>query len=346
MTVVNITNVIWTGDYMAIINDNDMEIILKGDQETAIREMLRERFFALLKMPVKKQHTSPVSSSVFVGHMHGWSTHSLAIRKKDCLTVFEDCEYYLNIFHLRGKEFIERDGSCVNLKELFDRSIERIAFSGTEVTYPSVDELLAFMADKEFFCLTNYIEDHNMEIVKSRHFLDNYMLMRENYDKQYFRHDDYHDIRLFLTRVEEEGAYAEHGLYPEDILIFDVNDKIVNYLRKISEECFCDKSDYYFEYESQSPEIQAAYFATRFHSNPAWDANPVNLFNFRICTFVLPGTVSPKKAKKMPLKKKTMKTDCGSEYVIDSIHLNSNICFDLAEFKDLLKGLFYEVFMD
>ena len=61
---------------------------------------------------------------------------------------------------------------------------------------------------------------------------------------------------------------------------------------------------------------------------------------------MLPGTVSPKKAKKMPLKKKTMKTDCGSEYVIDSIHLNSNICFDLAEFKDLLKGLFYEVFMD
>jgi hypothetical protein len=331
---------------MAIINDNDMEIILKGDQETAIREMLRERFFALLKMPVKKQHTSPVSSSVFVGHMHGWSTHSLAIRKKGCLTVFEDCEYYLSIYHLRGNEFIERDGSCVNLKDLFDRSIERIAFPGTEVMYPSVDEFLAFMADKELVCLTNYIEHHNMEIVKSRHFLNNYMLMRENYDKRYFRHDDYHDVRLFLTRVEEEGAYAEHGLYPDDIRLFDVKDKIINYLRKISEECFCDKSDYYYEYESQSPEIRAVYFATRFHSNPAWDANPVNLFNFRICTFVLRGTISPKKAKKLPLKKKTMKTECSSEYVIDSIHLNSNICFDLAEFKDLLKGLFYEVFMD
>ena len=185
-----------------------------------------------------------------------------------------------------------------------------------------------------------------IEIVKSRHFLNDYMLMRENYDKQYFRHDDYHDIRLFLTRVEDEGAYAEHGLYPEDIRTFDVKDKIIDKLRKISKECFSDKSDYYFEYESLSPEIRAAYFAVRFHSNPAWDANPVNLFNFRICTFVLPGTVSPKKAKKMPLKKKTVKTDCGSEYVIDSIHLNSNICFDMAEFNDLIKGLFYEVFWD
>ena len=72
----------------------------------------------------------------------------------------------------------------------------------------------------------------------------------------------------------------------------------------------------------------------------------MNIFNIRISAFVLPGTIPPKKAKKMPIKKKTVKTDCGSEYVIDSIHLNSNICFDMGEFNDLLKGIFYEVFLD
>ena len=253
--------------------------------------------------------------------------------------------YLASMYHKRGNKSYETGGSK-NDKEIFDHSIERTAFPGTEVTYPSVDELLTFMADKELVFITNYIEHHNMEIVKSKHFLNDYLLMRENYDEQYFRHDDYHDIRLFMTKVEDDGANSEHGLYPEDIRRFDVKDKIINRLSKISKESFCDKSDYYFEYESQSQDIQAVYFVTRYHSNPAWDANPVNLFNMRMCAFVLPGTISSKKAKKMPLKKKTVKTDCGSEYVIDSIHLNSNICFDMAEFNDLINGLFYEVFLD
>ncbi len=332
---------------MAIINDNDMEIILKGDQETAIREMLRDRFFALLKMPMKKpeRHTSPVSSSVFVAHMNCMLNVTCAIRKRNALTLFENCEYYLSMYHKRGNKSYKTGGSKTD-KEIFDHSIERTSFPETEVTYPSVDELLNFMADKELVYITNYIEHHNMEIVKTKHFLNDYLLMRENYDEQYFRHDDYHDIRLFLIRVEDDGANSEHGLYPEDIRRFDVKDKIINRLSKISKECFCDKSDYYFEYESQSQDIQAVYFATMFHSNPDWDENPVNLFNMRMCAFVLPGTISSKKAKKMPLKKKTVKTDCGSEYVIDSIHLNSNICFDMAEFNDLIKGLFYEVFWD
>lgn len=343
----NITSAIWTGDYMAIINDNDMEIILKGDQETAIREMLRDRLFALLKMPVKKpeRHTSPVSSSVFVAHMNCMLNVTCAIRKRNTLTLFENCEYYLSMYHKRGNKSYKTGGSKTD-KEVFDHSIERTSFPGTEVTYPSVDEFLNFMADKELVYITNYIEHHNMEIVKTKHFLNDYLLMRENYDEQYFRHDDYHDIRLFLIRVEDDGANSEHGLYPEDIRRFDVKDKIINRLSKISKECFCDKSDYYFEYEAQSQDIQAVYFVTMFHSNPDWDENPVNLFNMRMCAFVLPGTISSKKAKKMPLKKKTVKTDCGSEYVIDSIHLNSNICFDMAEFNDLIKGLFYEAFLD
>ena len=39
---------------MAIIKDNDMEIILKGNQDEAIRKMLKDRLFCLIKMPAKK----------------------------------------------------------------------------------------------------------------------------------------------------------------------------------------------------------------------------------------------------------------------------------------------------
>ena len=43
---------------MAIINDNDMEIILKGNQEETIRKMLKDRLFCLIKMPAKKTETA------------------------------------------------------------------------------------------------------------------------------------------------------------------------------------------------------------------------------------------------------------------------------------------------
>ena len=44
---------------MAIICDNDMEIILKGSSEEVIRKMLKDRLFALIKMPAKKPEKLP-----------------------------------------------------------------------------------------------------------------------------------------------------------------------------------------------------------------------------------------------------------------------------------------------
>ena len=47
----------------AIISDNDMEITVKGNHEEAIRELLKDRLFCLVKMPAKKpeKHSSKVS---------------------------------------------------------------------------------------------------------------------------------------------------------------------------------------------------------------------------------------------------------------------------------------------
>ena len=76
-----------------------------------------------------------------------------------------------------------------------------------------------------------------------------------------------------------------------------------------------------------------AYFLTRFHSNTCWSADPVNIVNVRVSTFVLPGTITPKKAKNLPLKKKTRNDVSGAEYMIESIHCNSDIFPDMDEFK-------------
>ena len=330
---------------MTINVDNDMEIILKGDQVTAIREMLRDRFFALIKMPAKKPECYKFSSSVFVGHMNRGFVNSLAIRQKGSLICFEDCEYYLVLFHSRDDDVFGPVRNNTDNKEFFDKCIEHIVFPGTEVTNPSFDEFSVFMADKEFVYITNFVEEHNIEKEKSRRFLDDYLLWSENYLNRFILNEDYLDIRIFLMRVETEGSYPEYGLYPEDIRTFDIREKITDYLKKISKECFQDESDYFLEYESQSPDIQAVYFATKFHSNPAWSLDPESNFVFRICAFVLPGTISPKKSKKLPLKKKTSNSDTGSEYVIDSIHCNSDICYDLSEFKELIHGLYYDVFL-
>ena len=102
---------------------------------------------------------------------------------------------------------------------------------------------------------------------------------------------------------------------------------------KRSKEFYGVENYYSAEFETQTDEIQAAYFLTRFHSNTAWDEDPVNIVNARISVFVLPGTISPRKAKNLPLKKKTRNEVSGAEYMIESIHCNSDIFPDFDEFK-------------
>ena len=105
---------------MAIINDNDMEIILKGAQELdVIRKMLDNRMFCLIKMPSEKpkEIISDFSSSVFVDHMNGMF-RSFAIRNDGLKNLYSDCEYYLSIYYQRGTDD-ER-------KQFFVRSLEYI----------------------------------------------------------------------------------------------------------------------------------------------------------------------------------------------------------------------------
>ena len=325
---------------MAIINDNDMEIILKGNQDEAIRKMLKDRLFCLIKMPAKKPEriTSPCSSSVFVGRLNNWPFRSFAIRKDGSKTLYSDCEYYLSIYEKRGTD--------EELSGYFEKGIERIKEHTISITYPSVDELLSFLKDQELVLITNYMHYGNFESFKAEDFLSRMILLWKDSESKFFRREEFCDIKVYLSRVEEDGAYPEYGLYNEDVREFDIRKRIVNMLLKSCKEDYGDDMFYSVEYEAQSEGVQAAYFATRFHSNTCWDADPVNIVNARISAFVLPGTTSPRKAKKLPMKKMTQNETSGSKYMIDCIHCNSDVFADMEEFKEYIDSYFAFFGMD
>ena len=129
----------------------------------------------------------------------------------------------------------------------------------------------------------------------------------------------------------------------DDVKDFDVRQKITAILDKNSKEYYSADSDHSFEYESWSKTVRASYFVTRFHSDPLWEADPVCLLNFRLSVFVLPGTISPCKSKRFSANKLACETINGDQYVIDSIHFNTDICFNLQEFEKLIDAYFYEI---
>ena len=315
---------------MAIISDNDLEIILKGSQEDVIRKMLDNRLFCLIRLPAGKPKNmiSVCSSSVFVGSMNSGMNRSFAIRNTGSKTIYGDCEYYLSIYYQRGTD----DES----KGYFEHILERRKEYFISITYPSLDELLAFLNGKELVLITNWMNYGNMEAYKVEDFLNRLLFIRKECGSKYIRKDEFCDIRVYLTRVEDDESYPDYGLYCEDVRNFDIRKRIVDQFYKKSKEYFGDVNYYSAEFETQTKDVQAAYFLTRFHSNTCWEADPVNIVNARISAFVLPGMISPRKAKKLPFKKKTRNEVSGTEYMIESIHCNSDIFPDFDEFKEYI----------
>lgn len=321
---------------MAVIVNHDMELILKGNQEAALRQIVEDRFFALIKLPSKKpdKYISKCSSSVFFARMNSFKNRTCAIRKNDDTSTFEECEYYLTVLFFRGK----KDSG----KEAFDKGVASIGIPEIEISYPTVEEFISFMNDKELVFITNHAEENgNIEACKIDRFLNDDLLMRRNCDKYSILYDDYYDIKIYLIRAEHEGLPVPSHLSPDDIDFYDIKGRILSILEKNSKEYFSDESDFCVEYETRSDIVTASYFATRFHSNPLWELNPICILNFRISVFVLPGEVSRSKMDQLPEEKKTKHRTFG-DYYIDSIFFTSDWCLDLADFEKLIDGHFFD----
>lgn len=326
---------------MAIINNNDMEIILKGGKEEVIRKMLKNRLYSLISMPVKKtgEISSKFSSSIFVGHMNSHClTRSFAIRTAGTKVLYGDCENYLCINRKRG---------CNGKnKKYFEDAINRMICNGGTITYHSIDEIVSFLKDKELVLITAYMHYGNFEQLKVKDFLEDLILLWRESGSKFIRRDETCDIRIYLRQIDYDNCSSVNGLCLEDIRDFDIKKKIVNILKEHSKEYYNEANYYSAEYETQNKDIQASYFVTRFHSNTQWEADPVCIVNARLSAFVLPGKVSQIESTKIPQKKKTRKLSSGTDYIIDSIHFNSDIFYDFSEFNSFIDNYFCYFGMD
>ena len=128
---------------------------------------------------------------------------------------------------------------------------------------------------------------------------------------------------------------------PFNVRSYDIIEKILSKLTKESNAFYDDAIT--IRYEMESEKLQAQYFLTKFHSNREWDMDPVCLLNYRIASFILPGAYPAEKARELPEDKIVCDTNTDDKYVIDSIHIDSDICSDLSEFNKWLETYMYNI---
>ncbi len=316
---------------MSIINNYNMQMILDGSNKEMIKEILRDRSFALItidRTKIEKSGWNRWYHDVF-GLLD--SFYHLAIREKHSDIPDKECDLYLNLSMHRNKK--GDDYNREGMKEAANKP-------GITITYPDEKEIMEIINGKELVFRVYFAEEAgNVEWTIQRKLLENIFLKDD--EEMNLLYDDHYDVKVFLQR-QANVTPNETGLQPADIRRFDIGQKIIGCLEKESNNFLHkDLNDFYTDYEAVSKQIQAKYFLTRFHSNTAWDYNPVCIFRFRISAFILPGT-APAPEDTTGVNVTTDSVD-GAKYRIDSIHFNSDICSNFEEFEDLMKGYYFDV---
>ena len=313
--------------YLMIKNSYEMKVVVSGREISMIREILRNRNYYLIECYEPTTDTHPN----YIFSVFKKDFFSCAIRKRSAEGDKEGYRYFLRLNAVRCSK---EDCGIRGRREMADVKYK--------VTYPTADEFIIFMKDKEMTFSVNYVgHEGNVEYTINRKFHDFIMLLRDKRENCIY--DDFYDVRIFLQKVMDKTETIPNELQPVDIRDFSINKEILQYLRELSKGFFGDETmDYAGVYTMQSEKINAQYFLTKYHSNPSWEFNPVVVFNFRISAFMLPGYTTMN--EKRNLTKSTFSQDrFGDNYRVDSIHFNSDICFDLSEFKTLMIWHYYEV---
>lgn len=334
---------------MAIISNSDMEMVINGNQTDVIREILKDRSFAVGKLPADKHCTwyevfaKPRTPYVIV----------LAIRNAGEKIHFENCKYYLflNRYRNADKE-IESD---------FIEKTDNAKKKGCTVDFMSVQEIQGYLKGKELVFRNGagiaWGIGGNQEEEKRKFIENELLIVRDKRYEEQMLYDVFHDVKIFLTKVAD-GNENSKEFHTENASDFDIIPRIMDVLKneyKDSSTFFEDKDgksetktypdDFCVEFESGSDKMQASYFLTRYHSNPAWYLDPVNVLCYRLAVFVLPGSITKEQTTGLPEEKLTVRLTDGSVYRIDSILQNGDILFDLNDFSKLVGGLFCEISM-
>lgn len=226
-------------------------------------------------------------------------------------------------------------------KEGFERHMKQYKpIEGVDVKYPSIEELIFMITGKDLIFSARFLDAGGGGIERVINKKLQELVFNLRIEKEYYLIDELFDVRVFFKKVSDEKVEENAYLKPIDIRDFNVCDQIVSILKNECSGFYND--DLVINYASVSDKLQAQYFLAKFHSNRQWDLDPVCILNYRISAFVLPYNVS-KEERKQYKKKMAFNIKDGNRYIIDSIHINSDICFDLSEFEKLISGLVTEM---
>lgn len=164
---------------------------------------------------------------------------------------------------------------------------------GIEISYPSIVELISMLSGKRLIYYNKFAEDHcNVEDTVNRHMQDDvFNLINED---EYFLYREFFCVQVFLQRISETDTAGHTVMTPSDVRNYDITSKL---LAMLTEGCNSFYNDaIIIRYEMESERLQAQYFLSKFHCNREWNLDPVCVLNFRISSFILPGTFSSEKS--------------------------------------------------
>ena len=211
---------------------------------------------------------------------------------------------------------------------------------GVSISYPSTDELVSMILGKRLIYYNKFAEDH-CEVentINWRMRNDVFNIINED---EYYLYHEFFCVQIFLQRISETDAEEHTTMTPSDVRSYDITEKMLSKLTEESNSFYNDAIT--IRYEMESEQLQAQYFLSKFHCNREWDLDPICLLNYRIASFILPGTFPTEKARELTEDKIVCDTYTGDKYVIDSIHIDSDICSDLSEFNKWLERYIYNI---
>lgn len=275
---------------MSLSDHETAELILRGDQQDAIRTMLKDRSYVLIEAP------------------HEWKLWGVI----DC------CSINCGIRDLNSKTTIVKCKYCLSLDHtgLNAEDFAYCAKDGQTMSSPPIDELLEFLADKELVINNHYIDDMgDMETKIVRTFISDILMLRKHPEKIY--RDMFYDVRIYATR---EGS---NRFFADDVRNFDVNDKVLGSVREETQEYRYNlPEDFSVEFELKSETSAATYFLRCFHSKTdGW----MGILCYRFSVLVLPEVEHEEETFLRDDREQITDVVNGINYKIESIHVNSEM---------------------
>lgn len=281
-------------------------LIIKGDQQDAIRFMLKDRSYALVKNPPKWFLTGVIDVFSF----------NCGIRELNSDVPIEKCPYCLCLDHNRID-----DGWP---QERFANEFVQVDNNST-VSIPDLDEFLAFVADKELVFNNHFIDvGGDMESIIRSTITDCFLLIK-NHKAELWK--KFYDIRIHLTRIGDDASLPVDGLTSADIHDFTLNYRLLDYLQKETKEYWRkDPKDFSLRFESCSDKTAASYFLKCIHPLPKFSLEPIGILCYRFSVLILPNLTTREKAKELTEEEKAFDFVKGIDYKIDSIQINTATC--------------------